>query len=221
MTTAARTNATKPKRRFLRFSLRTLLVVMLVVCVVLGRKVEQVRKQREVVAWIEQMGGQVRYDYEIDDNRRRLPNPRPPGPIFLRKLLGDDFFSIVVRVDYIGPEFSDVTPLAGLTNLTSLALISTEVSDVTPLAGLTSLKRLNLEHTEVSDVTPLTGLTSLLELKLGNTHVSKEDYEMLQKALPNCKITLTSSTQITVATPVTVLGSGTAADKATVIRGTH
>ena len=43
---------TKPKRRFLRFSVSTLLIVLTIFCVVLGWKVEQARKQRETVAWV-------------------------------------------------------------------------------------------------------------------------------------------------------------------------
>ena len=41
---------TTPKRRFLRFSLRTLLIFMLVVCVAVGWKLERVRQQREAAA---------------------------------------------------------------------------------------------------------------------------------------------------------------------------
>ena len=56
------TTTTKPKRRWLRFSLRTLLIFMLVVCVAVGWKFERVRKQRVAVAWVQEMGGTVYYE---------------------------------------------------------------------------------------------------------------------------------------------------------------
>ncbi len=162
--------ANKPKRRFLRFSLRALLVFMLVVCVTLGWKVEKARKQREAVAWVQECGEHVFYDYELDDARKRVPNPQPPGPKWLRELLGIDFFDDVVAVAF--DQVSDVTPLAGLTSLESLMLVGTQVSDVSPLAGLTSLKLLYLSDAHVTDITPLAGLTSLEQLYLANTQVS-------------------------------------------------
>jgi hypothetical protein len=114
MTTAT---SAKPKSRFLRFSLRTLLVVMLVVCVTLGWKVEKTRKQRETVAWVQQSGGRVIYDNDDLDSQ-------PPGPKWLRKQLGRDFFDEVVHVRFYNIQVSDVTPLAGLSNLVKLDLAS-------------------------------------------------------------------------------------------------
>ena len=67
---------------------------------------------------------------------------------------------------------SDVSPLAGLTQLTWLRLYGTGVSDVSPLAGLTQLTWLNLGDTGVSDVSPLAGLTQLTYLGLHGTSVS-------------------------------------------------
>ncbi len=159
----------KPKRRFLRFTLSSLLLLMLVVCVGLGWKVDRVRKQREAVTWVQKLGGSVSYDYQTDDNFKALPNAEPPGPKWLMKLLGIDFFDDVVRVKL---------------------LQVTQVSDVTPLLGLTSVERLDLDGTQVSDVTPLAGLTSLKWLDLGGTpvSVSEKAVDNLKMALPQCEI---------------------------------
>ena len=60
---------------------------------------------------------------------------------------------------------------------------------MTPLVGLTSLfYALSLFDTQVSDVKPLAGLARLRLLNLNGTQVSQEDYEMLEKALPNCEV---------------------------------
>jgi hypothetical protein len=104
----------KRKRRFLRFSIRTLLIVLTIFCVALGWKVERARKQREAVAWVHEMGGSVNYDYELDDDGSSAPDAKPPGSEWLRKQLGRDFFDDVVRVSLTEVGVSDVTPLSGL-----------------------------------------------------------------------------------------------------------
>ncbi len=52
-------------------------------------------------------------------------------------------------------KISNVEPLAGLTNLTSLDLSYNIVSDVKPLAGLTNLTSLNLRHNIITDISSL------------------------------------------------------------------
>ena len=95
---------------------------------------------------------------------------------------------ITLRAAIHDEHVSDVTPLAAMTSLKRLNLAVTLVKGVTPLAGLTSLEELDLSGTLVTDVTPLAGLTSLKVLGLKNTPVSRNDYETLRKALPNCEI---------------------------------
>ena len=56
-------NPSKPRRRWFQFSLRTLFVLLTVLCVWLAVTVERVRKQREAVAAIEAVGGSVFYEY--------------------------------------------------------------------------------------------------------------------------------------------------------------
>ena len=87
-----------PRRRRFRFSLRTLLVFVTVAsagCGWLGYKVRQARRQREAVEVIQRLDGSVKYDYQFDSDESLIESPLPPGPIWLRKLLGDDFFANV------------------------------------------------------------------------------------------------------------------------------
>jgi hypothetical protein len=91
-------------------------------------------------------------------------------------------------LDLEGTRVADVTPLAGLTNLTSLDLRNTKVADVTPLAGLTNLTYLDLWGTRVADVTPLAGLTNLTNLYLWGTQVTAQAVDALRESLPNCDI---------------------------------
>ena len=150
---------TKPKRHFLRFSIRTVLISLTICCVWLGWKVERARKQREVVAWVQGVGGTVNYESQSH------------GPQWLRKQIGRHFFDDVVSIDFGFMQLSDVTPLAELKNLKELVLSSTQMTDISPLAGLSNLESLNLTNTKVSDVIPLVELTTLEDLSLGGTKV--------------------------------------------------
>ncbi len=57
----------RPRRRFLRFSVRGLIVLVLVIGAWLGWMVRSARIQREAVAAIENAGGEVLYDREWTD----------------------------------------------------------------------------------------------------------------------------------------------------------
>ena len=64
-----------------------------------------------------------------------------------------------------GFSISDLSPLTGLINLEYLTLNATEVSDLSPLAGLSKLKALHATHSPLPDLSPLAGLTNLETLK--------------------------------------------------------
>lgn len=86
--------------RWLRFSLRTLLVLMTVLCIWLGFKVNAARRQKEAVEAILKAGGTVFYDYQmipfaspsVAFNFKVDPNAVPNGPAWLRKVVGEDYF---------------------------------------------------------------------------------------------------------------------------------
>lgn len=67
----------------------------------------------------------------------------------------------LIQINLNKTKISDLSPLAGLTELRVLTLNQTGVSDLTALAGLTGLRRLSLNHTGVSDLRPLIGLEKL------------------------------------------------------------
>ena len=61
---------------------------------------------------------------------------------------------------------SDLSPLAGLTNLIGLYLRCNEIDDLSPLTGLVSLNNLELWGNRITDVSPLSALTRLTWLEL-------------------------------------------------------
>lgn len=69
-------------------------------------------------------------------------------------------------------KLDDLGPLAGLHALKQLRLGHTTVRDIAPLAGLRGLRELSLHASPVRDISPLAGLTELRELDLSGTAVA-------------------------------------------------
>ena len=129
----------KRKRRWFRFSLKTFLVLVTLFCVLmafLGALVYRVNKQREAVQWVKEHGGEIYYDYQWELSEGVIDDPDPPGPDWLRDLIGIDYFADVVFVDFDDTEIEDIESLRELTQLQILNLKGTQVSDLTPFMGM-------------------------------------------------------------------------------------
>ena len=183
------------KWRF-QFSIRSLLVLTVAVaipCGWLGVEMRAAKRQREVVDEITKLRGDVTYDWQLYAIGYTL-HRQPPGPGWLRNLLGDDFLVVVVVVTINHTEATDATleHLKCLTQLRRLMLNGTNVTDagLTHLAGLNQLEWLSLGKTAVSDagVKHLQCLTQLQILDLDSSHVTDAGVAKLHNALPNCDI---------------------------------
>jgi hypothetical protein len=122
------------KRRWLRFSLRTLLVVVVLLSVPLGwfaLKMREAERQRRAVEAITEAGGWVRYDWALDESGRDSGRQGPPAPAWLLKLVGEDLFSDIACVHLADFDTSQVAfeYLKGLTSLIYLDLSGTGVTD--------------------------------------------------------------------------------------------
>jgi hypothetical protein len=162
----------QPKRRFLRFNLRTLLVCVVLLSLPLGWfacRMQQARRQREVVESINKLGGGVRYDYHdgVCD-----PRTHPSVPAWLLAVFGDDFFADVVGVGFFGKDISD--------------------DDLALLEKLPHLEFVQLERVPISDngLDHLIGLRNLTCLSLTQTDVTWEGIAELLTELPDCKLHL-------------------------------
>jgi internalin A len=80
---------TRPWQRFLRLSIRGLIVLVLVLGGGLGRMVRSAQIQREAVAAIQSAGGLVSYDWEWS-NRKSTPSGKPWAPSWFTSLIGVD-----------------------------------------------------------------------------------------------------------------------------------
>ena len=158
---------TPPKRRWYQYSLRSLLIVMVLLCFLFawgGYKIKQVEKQKEIVAWVEEkMGGDVEYEHQIDANGVwHWKEEHPPGPEWLRNLIGIDYFSSVVSVSFYN--------------------INIQLSDEKRILG-------DFYIIPIPDVTPLHGLPFLKSIRLhGPNRPSNQELQKLQKAFPYCEI---------------------------------
>ena len=78
-----------------RVTLRAMLVLVAVLCVLLAWKTHQVRQQRKALARVRELGGAVVYDYQyhyVSTKPIIECDARPPGPRWLRDLIGVDYF---------------------------------------------------------------------------------------------------------------------------------
>jgi hypothetical protein len=202
----------KRKRRWFQYSLRTLLIFTLICAIAsawLGRRIEQKRNERQAVEAIIKVFGTVTYDYQ------KVKGAKPPGPDWLRKLLGENFFSEVSEVEFqafffTGRQHLDASPdlqdfrrfveehhehlvyVKWSPEIQMLEHSTTNVADaeLAYVKELTKLKSLQLSGTMITDagLVNLIGLSQLQLLELQGTGVTDSGVKELQRALPNCKI---------------------------------
>ena len=112
--------ATKRTRRWLKVSLRTLLLAITVLCAWLGFIVNRANKQKQAVAWVRENGGRVVYDFDLNGPRGPIDDAEPKDPKWLYQWIGIDYFADVRSVDLSKKEISDLAPLAQFTDLRQL-----------------------------------------------------------------------------------------------------
>ena len=139
----------------------------------LGWIVHRARVQREAVAAIVRVGGSVVYDYQWPDY-----DAKPPGPAWLRGLIGRDYFDTVVFVNADTPKADDavVAQIGRLDRLRALGLQGSTVTDA-GLAGLSGLRELRTLHLRAANVDGsgfrhLSGLRELRNLHLRKTPIT-------------------------------------------------
>jgi hypothetical protein len=147
----------KRKRRWFQFSLRTLLIGVTLLAVLLGVISFRANRQRMAVEAIKKLDGKVAYDFETNEEGWDVrDDARPPGPNWLRNLIGVDYFATVVAVKINTTKDTDdgsVAVIRELPHLRSLVLTGPNVTDSTldHLKGLIELRGLYLFGTQVTD----------------------------------------------------------------------
>ena len=187
-------SAPKPRRWFVpRYSLRTLLVVMTVVCLVSGSWLNKAFRQREAVRRFYQLrGGRsdpyglVTILYRHEGQIQSQPNvPEWLHP--LRDAIGDEAFGdpIGVQLQHTSATDDDLRNLEDVPTIEQLWLSRTNVTDqgMRSIQACPNLKVLDLDHTAITDdgIAPLATLKKLEFLSLTGTKVSDEGVRHLMR----------------------------------------
>jgi hypothetical protein len=164
------------RRRWSRFRVRFLLLLVLllvaIIGIALGWKANRVRNQRNVVAAMNELEAQVTYDYQ------ELHQAEPPGPKWLRNIVGDDFFAEVVHIQIVNDRAPDdiVAKIAKLPNLRGLFLNSDGLTDngLDHLSRSKTIDSLGFGSSTVTDVGlgHLKKMAQLKELSIARAEIT-------------------------------------------------
>ena len=174
-------------RRWLRFSVRGLIIFVLLVAGWMGWVANSARIQRDAVATIRRASGGVVYDWSYSGGEFEA-NKAPEWPRWLVDTLGEDYFGHAAKVILFGRMTPDdalsardkrqitaaLAQLGHLDRLVELYVEGTEADDdaLVGLKQLTGLRRLSLNGSKITDPSLLEKLTQLEHLGLLGTPVS-------------------------------------------------
>ncbi len=200
----AKATASKSRRRWSQFSVRTLLVLTLVVSLFfswLAVETRRAQRQRAAVNALQAMG---RYDYEFDDSFEDILQPRHPAPHWLRQLTHKDLLTHVVTLETNWGQTITAEALAELEHLPRLRSVRCEncviaAEGLAHLSQLTELRELSLQGSSgicddgMKYLRPLIGLK---RLTLSGTEITDDGMKCL-RPLTGLKDLRLSGTEIT------------------------
>jgi hypothetical protein len=217
----AMTETPNRKRRWFQFSLRSLLVFTAICAIVagwIGRGIERRRREREIVAAIQNLGGSIDYDFDRKvASRQRFITVSTPGDFF-NDPKGVSFYGtgtdaalkVISQLPHLkklvirsSPKVTDagLASLSALPELQSLELSGTRITDsgLEQISKLTDLQVLDLaENHEISNsgFAKLKSLTNLRTLLLFSTDVGDEGVAALAD-LPQLSVLYLGDTKVT------------------------
>jgi hypothetical protein len=193
-------------RRFLRFSLRGLLVLVAICSVWFGIVFSRAREQARAVAAIKAVGGQVYYDYQFADWYNINYSAKSPTPTWFLDAVGIDFVHEVDGVRFEQRITDD--DLAALESLPQIRILWIQAGKITNrglgrLGALTQLQSLLISSTsedssgfDDSGLTQLRSLHGLRLLGILGTKISDNGLQSL-KALVKLDGLLLCNTRVT------------------------
>jgi Leucine-rich repeat (LRR) protein len=199
----------KRKRRWFQFSLRSLLLLVLLARVGMTWLVAiktRAERQKAAIDAILKDGGFVTYDYEVDPSFNLNLGANPPGPSWLRKLLDDDHFFTTVAIVNVQTDIG--MKQLGVLNRIRMLGGPRPVSFPLPitdeglrfLEGLSELQELDLTGLPFNDadLRHVKGLSQLRSLKLGHGSTQITDAGLINlKGLNQLKTLSLDGSQVT------------------------
>lgn len=168
-----------PLRRRLKMSLPAAMLLVAFVGLYMGYIANKVWRQRTVVAAVKELGGGVMYDWRFNNGHvDDMLNPygRPWGPAWLRRIVGDEYFQEIVRVDTCSttppPEGAVddlIAKLRGLPRLQFVEVMYASDRGMTYLRGVPNLKTLIIvgpNRVTEAGIAALAGKGGLAEVRI-------------------------------------------------------
>jgi Ran GTPase-activating protein (RanGAP) involved in mRNA processing and transport len=165
----------KPRRQLLQYSLGALLIVVTGIGIALGPVVNHAHHQKQTVEAVTRIGGKVFFT----DNSH--------GPIWLRQLIGDDYFRTIKGINLQHCPGTDdlLADISALSRLDELNLTQCDLTDksLKQIAKLENLKALRLGFNPITDegLKHLVRLDQLLVLDLCVTKITDDGLNSLLK----------------------------------------
>jgi hypothetical protein len=193
-----------PKRRWLRFSLRTALVLTTAICVWLAREAWLAREQADAIRKLQVTGGHIAFDFQLDDQENWKRDPEPFAPAWLRSAVGEDYFRDVVIVNLdegSDPTDDDLAAVRRLTSLRQLTLYNRpRLTDacLQHISGLRDLRWLALNGTQITGtgLRYIKGLNRLEGFSADHAPITDEGLSHLQH-LKSLRFLMLNHTNVT------------------------
>jgi hypothetical protein len=216
----------KRRRRWFRFSMRTLMVVITLLSVWLGIQVNAARRQKEAVAVILSAGGTVNYDYQLKP-RPAAPyragqfsvsyfsmffadhKSSPEWPTWMRDQFGDDYFRTAAQVYiHLNDPIAARNAINELANLHAVKCVQLrsqvphcqiEDSDLNPLGELNRLERLWIIQTRATGkfLSRVRNPSSMIQLSLEQNDIDDAAVEEIGKMTNLENLVLRENARIT------------------------
>ncbi len=202
-----------PKLRWFQFSLKLLLVLMLLVSIGMSWvavRLQRARRQKEAAECLVRLGWQIEYDCQIDE-KGNFSDAKPPQRGWLRSFLGDDFFDHARRArvpvayhtglqlseevsEYLKDLDAALARIQGLSTLEELYL-DTQMDFVLKIHRNARLERDCIRTADVG-MERIATLVNLKKLSLQGTPLTDAGVKHLER-LPGLKQLDLSATRIT------------------------
>jgi hypothetical protein len=204
--------APNPRRRLLRFSLKSLLAFTLLISLLMGligKERMQTRRELQIAETLKSHGCSVSLSGRFDLSYKYAAENEKRWRRWARVLLGDRVRTVgfydrqtdtpsdleqlagllsLDSLDITSRDLADISPLARCKSLQTLRLHSPKLTDLSPLAELTALTHLDLSETAVTDLRPLSKLNNLKAVLVYKTPITRSEVDALEAALPNCTV---------------------------------